>query len=785
MTPFQRLDLRFVRKTIQPRIFLTPSRTVVSRRVVSDSGSGSYVAPTITPTPPDPTFAFMALDFDYPPELSITGAGTSTINSDNWTIQSIIGPRWYKNNTSTIRILYSTTRNQWEIVNTALTSTYVYSNPSNDSDVLPLTGWQSWNGTWSPAPTISPVMSPKLSTCLITQAGDPIRALIHNTDYYFDTSTYTYYGYISASDKFAAITDLNIKRYTGDTIYLNYLPSLSAYSGCYLQSVQNNSIIKTITLYLDSSDPITITSNPSLTTLFFTVNKGIYKLDNLDISNNPEIQYLRFTNVFADNINVNYPNLQTLWIYCSSLKNENLTLQDLGNLNYCDVSNTSLSGYEFVDTFFDALCANSYNTTITYYYNIAGGSSTVTPNFGRSSSSNNAFWDLYRNSKLLTPDFEYDPLYPKAEISQSFYTATNPSSSVTVCSPISNSVFFYDLTGKYTYTGNTYNNRSVFTNTKDYHILYNSNQKIWTLVGPTSTSNVVWLSCYEGLGDYGNVPTGGWSGAAYQNGTFYQPTEVFDTTTQLFSSIYFNPSEKRYSAAPDTGYSGNFYWKNLDFSGVGWADYIYAGASGRAHLISPVHVAMANHFPLDNGSTVKFYHKDGSVSSRTLLSSVNGFGDLRIGILSAPVSACCYRVSKNSIIKDVTTAPMITSFLWGPGQTGRVGIAGPWSRTGGTSEWGCYVGSSYYKQLSSIPKSLWHGGAIVEGDSSTGFWRVKDNELILIGTTQSSGPNGMNVSLNGSLSSIQTINQAMTALSLYAFGLGTNSYTLSTYSFEP
>lgn len=71
---------------------------------------------------------------------------------------------------------------------------------------------------------------------------------------------------------------------------------------------------------------------------------------------------------------------------------------------------------------------------------------------------------------------------------------------------------------------------------------------------------------------------------------------------------------------------------------------VYNSTSGdgrRAGIaITPRHIAFANHYPIDNGATIRFVTSDGTVVSRTLTSQAQvGSSDLQIGYLSADLPA--------------------------------------------------------------------------------------------------------------------------------------------------
>lgn len=757
-----------------------------------------------------PTFNFLKLSEFVPWQITTSNAGAASVNGGIWNWNFFTNSnRWLQNNSTATRIQYSITRNQWELISTALTSTYLYSCSAYNRYEFPIDQWVSWNPAWSPAPTITKITSaiPVLSSFAISN-NIPYRIsppLILNKDYYFDTNLNSFVG-VTSSTAFDSISSIFLL-YTPKQINFAKLPNLlflqsnSRYSDGLV--INNNPIIQVITYATSvSSKQITVTNNSNLDSLQVGNINEVLAHNKINIFNNPKLTLLSIAFNNLTSYNVDQPLLTSLYLQCSSMKE--LTISNIGLLNYFDIRYTSLTGFNILDKIYTALSstvAQNSASAITLNYTNDGTASGfgVFNNInllGRTVSSNDAFLYLYRNVKLGTnsiggrAQIEIDPLYPKQTILTSTFTTTHPGSTIIFNAPVIDNTVSptYQratfLSGAYVYSGNIKNGRSVFSNTNDYHILYNNNIHAWTLVGPTSTSNTVWVSAYASVGDYGNVPTVGWSGPAWQTGSWqgdskspwYTSSSIYSNTMMLYLSSRFEPNEGRYHAYPVSGYNPNFYWKNLDFSGVGWNvsdGSIQQPISQRGILISPIHFVGNNHWPSESwtGKTIGFYHLDGSISTRQCLSSVSLEGDRCLGILNAPVSAAYYKVGTNSYLKNIEI-PKIKNFIWGPSQYGKVGIAHPFSDG--------YLANAQpvlYQQISSVPASLWYGERLIGGDSSSPYWYINNNELILIGTELGGTPSGPRVY-------VQTANPAMTALSLQFFGPNTNYYTVTAYNFE-
>lgn len=313
----------------------------------------------------------------------------------------------------------------------------------------------------------------------------------------------------------------------------------------------------------------------------------------------------------------------------------------------------------------------------------------------------------------------------------------------------------------------------------------------YKLVGPTSSSNTVWLSATETAGDIGNVPSIGWSGKAYKNGFgtgspgagntgWWNDTAVFSTRMYLFSSfIYGGANVRRIGVYNLSGYNPNFYWSDYDFSGIGYLNVSDPSWNGRITSISPVHFVAATHFPAGGvpaGTLIKFINKNGSVTTRTVLSSVATGADYTVGVYDAPVSGAAYPIgSLGNFVSGLSAVTDIKNFLWGPSTTGKVGIMAPRSISN-------YTGApTTYLQLTSIPKSLWYTEYQYVADSSTQFWYADParKQLVVLGLTYYAGPQMNSYNLQGWYT---TIYNTATALCKQFYG-DPLMYQLTAYNF--
>jgi hypothetical protein len=360
---------------------------------------------------------------------------------------------------------------------------------------------------------------------------------------------------------------------------------------------------------------------------------------------------------------------------------------------------------------------------------------------GRSSSSDDTFLKLIATNYFGIP-FELDSYFPIQYLPTGTYYPHTLGNTLVLQAPVSAQggtlVRFNALSGIYTKTGDIKDNRDVFRNNDNYFVLFDEPQQRWTVVGPLSTSSTVWLSTQETIGDYGNIPKRGWGGPAYRRLTS-QPwsvdTCVYSTQTLVYSAT--RVINGRYGYDPYQGFNNDSFWKDLDFSGIGYN----AAASdpewnGKMILVSPVHFVNTAHFPgvMSEGSLWKFVHKDGSVSTRSVLSSIDiGLTDVRIGILNNPVSAACYSIGNfTNFNKSISAKSDYARVLLGPTATGEVsqGI-----RLNASGLPAINSAPSTYFKFSSLPKSRWYSSSsLVIGESSSGMWmRQRNNQLSLFG----------------------------------------------------
>jgi hypothetical protein len=127
--------------------------------------------------------------------------------------------------------------------------------------------------------------------------------------------------------------------------------------------------------------------------------------------------------------------------------------------------------------------------------------------------------------------------------------------------------------------------------------------------------------------------------------------------TGSFDSLNFeNKTTSRFSTIDHTGgvYTQNtqFLYSGFDWSGIAiWNSYSNSNQRG-VTAISPRHVLMANHFPVPNGTTVRFMGNNGVIVNRTVISSSQPIvnQDIRIGVLNSdlPSSVIFYPILPNN-----------------------------------------------------------------------------------------------------------------------------------------
>jgi hypothetical protein len=724
-------------------------------------------------------------------QLTVLNAGITALNGDWFLATGTVpnaGIKWNNpklTGTVTTRpyIYFNTTRNRFEFRYAPLTSTFVYFTTSytNSSIDVPLTGWQSGNSAWNPPPTIVYNTALPLSSITISTIA-PVQLPLSS---YFQVND-TFYGYTS-STIYDQITSVNLGSKT-TSINANAFYNLKELS--YANNSPNNIVVKnhnnieSLTVgSLTNNGNITILNNSNLKTIGLNFGNSVNE-SNFILANCPSVENLTINATNLRNFDINFSKLQRAFIQQAPLTS--LQLTNISSLSTLWIDNNELSGFEIVDT----LINNRINSR---YVN-----SKNKGKLGRSSASTTTLYSTVTASEGPVIQIEIDPLYPKYQVPEDIYTTTLPGSSLIVTSPVSGNQAIPHplLSGIYEMVPNVIkDNRSVFKNINDYYILYSKNQDLWTLVGPTSTSDVIWLSAVGGAGDWENVPNSGWSGPAFGDPGFWNSgrfwwngTRVF-STSQLFVTGMKLVNESpglRLFMGPLTGTNNNFYWKHLDFSGRGWTGTVDSPVTPTVVLISPIHFVCNTHFPVSINTSVNFINKDGTIETRTCLSSVNlspiygnGYVDQTIGILNAPVSATSYRLMNGNPGSLIRSPESFKNFLYGPSQYGLVGY--PYVKSTSNLLYMNTI-SDFASQTYSVPKSLWHGDLLTGGDSSTPCWYINNNELILLSLTQFSNGDGPHYGNNTSYPNrIQTYNHMITSLSLQFFGSNTNYYTVSSY----
>lgn len=185
------------------------------------------------------------------------------------------------------------------------------------------------------------------------------------------------------------------------------------------------------------------------------------------------------------------------------------------------------------------------------------------------------------------------------------------------------------------------------------------------------------------------------------------------------------------SAGPTKGSLFTYYqpkgqskWKNnwtagLDFTGVSWND------PRTATLISPIHVAMAAHFPRDSHTPVMFHDRSGKPVERYIVASKAIPGsDIAIGKLNLAVPANIkkYRlanaadatIGRTVIITDQTMTASIHQI----------------SRVGGKG-----IGFSFIQSLDPAYRRN-----LIVGDSGNPTFLLKNGDLYLLETHTTGGP---------------------------------------------
>lgn len=564
---------------------------------------------------------------------------------------------------------------------------------------IPTTGWEIIKSTELGVPgSISASQLPILPYVLGTGVGGQLKQesaflTTLSTDYIFDTNSLTFYRSknLTGLDNFSTL-----RIFDSPYPYATRKLDLSYFKGISSLSVFSTSALKELTLPQDS--PVAylfISSNSNtgaLTAIHYDINKSYSNLT------------YGFLNLSADIIT------DTDNIIDFTIKSIYNTTSAQGLTSYGTDSGTLI------------------------YLNIS-------LNTGRTSASDDyilksAGYNSYR-------PLEIDAYYPVEQLPVGSYYPHTLGDTITVQAPISTNnagvkVRFNALSGIYVKTGDIKDNRDVFRNSNDYFVLFDEPEQRWTVIGPLSTSETIWLTAKETLGDYGNIPILGWGGPAWHSGGIVSDpywladTCVFSTQMFAFSSLRTSAGG-RYGFDPFQGFNSDSYWKDFDFSGIGYQNVSDPEWNGRAHLVSSVHFVNTIHFPssLPPGTLLKFVHKDGSISTRSVLSAVDLQKDIRIGILNEPVSAACYPIGfLNAFLNNLNTKSDWKNFLLGPTTKGEVSYGIPDITF--ALKFDCEP--DRYSQFISVPKSGWYSGkTLVVGDSSTGVWGVSGNQLALLG----------------------------------------------------
>lgn len=604
----------------------------------------------------------------------------------------------------------------------------------------PLTGWESLNPAYDPPPTLTYNFPVSTIHPAITGLYN-FKPVIGENDYYINQTSLVGFASASFFSSVTSITQFGNPSESFTNIDTDFFPNLETYE-YYLSAntgnlFLNNSKIKSLTINKQPKQ-LNLYNNLNLENLTFAAD---IKFTDNNITNCPSVTSLTINaNTFLTNLDLTkFSKLKTLTINATNLSSLQV-LQNYPNLIYLNLANSSLTGSKIPDTFLKSLSdksLSSYNGQNVPLYSV-----NISNFFGRSSASNESFFNVYKQNQNIS--LEIDPSLPVIEIpSATTYFPSTLGNEIIVSCPVSsngiNSVQHKTLSGIYYKLDNVvYNNRDVFRNVNDFYILYDDPNTRWTVVGPTSTSTFIWLSAYEVLNNIGDIPSIGWTGPAYKvgygtaavpagNTGWWRDTAVYSTSMFLFSSLR-NITESATKQRPGydilSGYNPNFYWKDYDFSGIGYQSLLNSGTQARFTMISPVHAFYSSHWfgaPGPSiGTTLYFIDKNNNITTNTILSSKPYLaGDVSLSILSNPLSTAAYPIGSLPNILNGLSFPLtgLKDFIHGPIGSGRIGTSIPDSVS-------CSVnrGPANYRQLISIPKTLWLAENVHGADSGTVLW---------------------------------------------------------------
>lgn len=761
------------------------------------------------------------------------GPGLSTINVENlngtlpWNIPPDV--RFYVNNSSPTNTFYTNT-------STLTLSAY------------PLTGWVSTNSAYDPPPEFEIFSRLADSVTLNGTGSASVNFLFDNPNLFRESVplisfTITTTGLnifnivrtVSLTNPFITYIDVtqfkNLSSFNS-SISLNSLSSLNLLSNTELATFNFNTVPNLEELNLNNNKKLNffaLNTNKINLNSVLTATSGLFFLNFSNNSVNPDLNtQLDFSSEQLLNICsvtsltgyslfnfTNLPFLSSLSVNATIRRNlsSSPAIYNFNNLPYIrsvSMSNMPELSSSHIDSLYNSLCSS-----INLGSPSAGSASFSYSDYpsmsGRSASSNSSLYNLLRRGYTNITSTQVDPVQPISISPQSYVPSTIDSMTVvnTVSATTVNGVLstlthipHFQLSGRYIKTGSVFNGRDVFRNENNYFLLFNNTLNSWTIVGPSSSSNFIWLSSFYGFqgqsyGDWGNPPVWRWRGPAYALGRFlqsnnawYQPTAVFKTDCLLFSSLRFDSNvftNNSFDTTPRvlSGFNSpdKFLFSDYDFTGVTYFGntkdpWLY---SGRGAMISPIHLLFAFHYPpgwgnnsLPNNNITSVFSKNNQHTALTVVTGRRiGSTDLAIGIISpsTPYTGTFY-----PLLSGTTTTlsgnfdnfyfgpGSFRRFLYGPTKAGRIGYGYPQVNFRSTSS----NRVTYASTVSTIPNSDWN---VMEtatiGDSSSHHWMVSGKNLILTGVTQFSNNTGPSY-----IPYYDNIVQACTALNLHIYGPG-------------